>query len=290
MKTFLATTLLLVSISAFSQEKIYLWPDGAPMAKSKEDKDQPYLIAYYPSQKNSQQSAIVICPGGGYQMLADDHEGKQVAKWYNDLGVTAFILYYRLGTNSSGYQHPVPLMDADRALKTVRSNAAKWGLNPDKIGIMGFSAGGHLASSLGTHFTDGDESSKDPIEKVSSRPSFMVLGYPVISLVENYTHRGSMFNLLGNSPTKDEQLLMSNEKQVTNLTPPTFLVHTTEDSAVPVENSLFFYLALKQAGVPAELHVYEKGQHGLGMVNTKNEAFNSWADRLEDWLKLRAVL
>jgi len=290
MKLLLSLCLLIMSVKATAQEKIYLWPEGAPQAKSKEDKDQPYLMAYYPAQKNTMKSAIVVCPGGGYGMLADDHEGKQVAKWYTDRGVTAFILYYRLGFNSTGYTHPVPLMDADRALKAVRSNAAKWDLNPDKIGIMGFSAGGHLASSLGTHFSDGDKTSQDPVERVSSRPSFMVLGYPVISLEEPYTHRGSMFNLLGNTPSKEEQHLMSNEKQVTNLTPPTFLVHTTEDTAVPVENSLFFYLALKQAGVPAELHVYEKGQHGLGMVNTKNEVFNTWAGRLEDWLKVRGIL
>lgn len=290
MKYLLLLAALFLTCSSFAQEKIYLWPNGAPMAKSKEDKDQPYLVAYYPAQKNSQKSAVVICPGGGYQMLADDHEGKQVAKWYTDRGVTAFILYYRLGFHSTGYTHPVPLMDADRAVKMVRSNAQRWDITPEKIGIMGFSAGGHLASSLGTHFTDGDKTSKDPVEQVSSRPSFMVLGYPVISLVESYTHRGSMFNLLSDTPSKEEQYLMSNEKQVTNLTPPTFLVHTTEDSAVPVENSLFFYLALKQAGVPAELHVYEKGHHGLGMVNTKNEAFNSWAGRLEDWLKVRGVL
>jgi acetyl esterase/lipase len=290
MKYLLLLGIICISLNSFAQEKIYLWPDGAPMAKSKEDADQPYMMAYYPATKNAQKSAVVICPGGGYGHLADDHEGKQVAKWYNDRGVTAYVLYYRLGFHKSGYTHPVPLMDAERALRTVRANAGKWGLDPNKVGIMGFSAGGHLASSLGTHFTDGDKSSKDPIEKVSSRPNYMVLGYPVINMDDSFTHRGSMFNLLGDSPNKVEQTLMSNEKQVTNLTPPTFLVHTTEDSAVPVENSLYFYLALKKAGVPAEMHIYEKGAHGLGMVNTKNEIFNSWADRLADWLKVHQVI
>lgn len=282
--------LLLAATISKGQEKILLWPEGAPMSKGDSDKDQPYLLTFVPKIKNSLRSAVIICPGGGYNHLADDHEGKQIAKWFNDRGVTAFILYYRLGLNTSGYQHPVPLMDADRAMKLVRSKAKSWEINPGNIGMMGFSAGGHLVSTLGTHFNEGDKTSTDSVGRVSSRPDFLILGYPVISLIEDYTHTGSRDALLGKNP--DKQLLedLSNERQVTSDTPPTFLVHTHEDSAVPPQNSIAFYLACKEAGVPAELHIYEKGKHGLGMINPEHPVFSTWAERLEDWLKLREVM
>ncbi|MDH5379751.1 MAG: alpha/beta hydrolase [Cyclobacteriaceae bacterium] len=274
---------------SFAQEKIILWPDGAPLAKGNTDKDQPYMTVWKPETQNKLKSAVIIFPGGGYQMLADDHEGKQVAKWFNDRGVTAFILYYRLGMNSSGYQHPVPLMDAERAMQHVRYNAKKFNIEGTKIGVMGFSAGGHLASTLGTHFKEGEES-HDPLETVSSRPSFLILGYPVISFTEEFTHKGSRDNLIGKKPSQEEVVYLSNELQVTKNTPITFLVSTSEDKAVPPQNSIAFYLALQKAGVPAELHIYQKGRHGLGLINENDPVFSSWATRLEDWLTINNFL
>ena len=279
---------ILYSFEAMAQEKIYLWQDGAPMATGKTDKDQPYITVHVPKTQNKFHSAVIICPGGGYNMLADDHEGKQVAEWFNERGVAAFILYYRLG--SSGYKHPVPLMDADRALKLVRSGAKKWHIAEDKIGIMGFSAGGHLSSTLATHFTDKNMQSKDTIDHVSSRPDFLILGYPVISFTAEFTHTGSRRAILGNVPDQQTAKDLSNELQVSNLTPPTFLLHTDEDSGVPSLNSVYFYIACKKAGVPAELHIYEKGKHGLGLINKDQPVFSTWADRLNDWLKIRNVV
>jgi acetyl esterase/lipase len=220
-------------------------------------------------------------------MLADDHEGKQVAKWYNDRGITAFILYYRLGFYSSGYTHPVPLMDASRAVKLVRAKANEFKIDPGKIGILGFSAGGHLASTIGTQYTKGDKNANDPIEKVSSRPDYLVLVYPVISFTAEYSHTGSSKSLLGPEPDKKLLKELSTDLGVTAETPPTFLVHTDEDDGVPSLNSISFYVACKKAGVPAELHIYEKGKHGLGMINAEEPVFSTWAERLEDWLKIR---
>lgn len=283
--------MLIICVSfSYGQEKIVLWPQGAPMAKGKSDKDQPYLMAYFPEKKDAMNSAVIIAPGGGYYLLADDHEGKQVAEWFNKRGVTAFILYYRLGYHSSGYTHPVPLMDADRAVRLVRANAAKWKLDPAKIGMLGFSAGGHLTATLGTHFKVGDPKAKDPLDRVSSRPDYLVLAYPVISFTAPYAHSGSAEGLLGPEPDPALKQNLSNELQVTSQTPPSFLVHTDEDEGVPPQNSISFYLALKQAGVPAELHIYEKGPHGLGLTHPDHPAYSSWPDRLEDWLRIRKVV
>jgi acetyl esterase/lipase len=262
-----------------------LWPGGAPESQGIEDIDQPSLAPYLVPAGRGTGTAVIVCPGGGYGHLAMDHEGDQVAKWLNSLGVSAFVLKYRLGPK---YHHPVELWDAQRAIRTVRAKAAEYRLSPDRIGIMGFSAGGHLASTAGTHFDAGDPDNGDPINRVSSRPDFLVLCYPVISFGE-FAHQGSRRNLLGENPDPKLVESLSNETQVTARTPPTFLFHTTNDAAVPVENSVMFYAALRKAGVPAELHIYERGPHGVGLAQS-DEALSTWPARLADWLRVRGLL
>jgi len=203
----------------------------------------------------------VICPGGGYGGLAN-YEGEHYARFLNELGIVGFVLKYRLG--SSGYRHPIMLQDAARAIRTLRARAAEWKLNPQRIGIMGSSAGGHLASTLLTHFDSGKPDAADPIDRQSSRPDLGILCYPVITMGE-FTHQGSRNNLLGSDPSPELVRELSNELQVTKETPPCFIWHTDEDKAVPVENSLHFAQALRKAGVPFDLHVYQKGVHGLGL-------------------------
>jgi acetyl esterase/lipase len=261
-----------------------LYPNGTPNAAGDEDQDKPSLSFYLPARKNG--TAVVVCPGGGYGALAMDHEGRQIAEWLNSLGISAFVLKYRLGPR---YRHPSMLQDAQRAIRMVRSQADALGLAGDRIGIWGFSAGGHLASTAATHFDDGRAEAADPVERVSSRPDFAVLAYPVISFTTPYTHRGSKRNLLGDDP--DEKLVqsLSNELQVTPRTPPTFLFHTNEDTGVPPENSVLFYLALRKAGVPAELHIYERGRHGVGLAST-DATLSSWPARLADWFRTRGLL
>ena len=227
--------------------------------------------------------AVVVCPGGGYRGLAMDHEGRQIALWLNSQGIAAFVLKYRLGPR---YRHPAMLQDAQRAIRTVRARASSLGLAPNRVGIWGFSAGGHLASTAGTHFDDGNAGSADPIERAGSRPDFMVLAYPVISFTTEYVHRGSRTNLLGDNPDPALIEKLSSEKQVTARTPPAFLFHTNADKDVPPENSVLFYLALRRAGVPAEMHIYEEGPHGVGLAPF-DAALSSWPARLADWLRRR---
>ena len=215
-------------------------------------------------------------------MLAVDHEGRQIAEWLNARGVAAFVLRYRLGPR---YHHPIELGDAQRALRFVRFHAADYGVANDKIGIWGFSAGGHLASTAGTHFDAGNANAADPIDRLSSRPDFMILAYPVISFTTPYTHRGSLRNLLGDNPDPKLVASLSNETQVTSQTPPAFLFHTSTDTGVPPENSVLFYLALRKAGVPAEMHIYERGEHGVGLAPS-DPVLSTWPRRLEDWMKL----
>ena len=278
--------LFAAAISSFAgPETQLLWPDGAPGALGTEDTDRPALQICLPATK-AVGTGVVVCPGGGYGALALDHEGKQIADWLNSLGVAAFILKYRLGPR---YHHPAPLQDAQRALRTIRSNAQAFGIHPDHIGIWGFSAGGHLSATAGTHFDEGNPRAADPIERFSSRPDFLILAYPVISLSAEYSHRGSRKNLLGDAPDPALVENLSNEKQVTAETPPTFLFHTDEDSSVPAENSIAFYLALRKAGVPAEIHIYQRGPHGVGLA-TKDSALSSWPGRLADWMRIRGLL
>jgi len=229
---------------------------------------------------------VIVCPGGSYRALASNHEGRQVANWLNSLGVAAFVLKYRLGPR---YHHPVELGDAQRAIRMVRANAAQYGVSPDRVGIFGFSAGGHLASTTGTHFDTGNPADGDPIQRMSSRPDFLVLGYPVISFTTPYTHRGSLQNLLGDNPDPKLVENLSNELQVTAQTPPTFLFHTSEDKTVPVENSVLFYLALKKAGVPAEIHVFERGPHGVGL-DMMDPVLSKWSELLANWLRVHGWL
>lgn len=263
-----------------------LWPDGAPGALGEEEKDKPKLICYHLATKDAG-PALVICPGGGYGNLAMGHEGHDIARWANSLGMSAYILDYR--HRGKGYGHPIPLQDAQRAIRTVRANAADWHIDPAKIGILGFSAGGHLASSAITHFHDGTADADDVIEKVSSRPDFAVLCYPVIMFDSEFTHRGSQRNLLGDDA--DQELIdsLSSEKQVTEKTPPTFLFHTNADKGVPPENSIFFYLALRRAGVPAELHVFETGRHGVGLGKSILGT-GDWSVACAKWLANRGVI
>ncbi len=262
-----------------------LWPNGAPGAQGSEEIDIPTLAAYPAPEGRGVGTAVIVFPGGGYLHLSMDKEGDQIARWLNSLGVTAFVLKYRLGPK---YRHPIELGDAQRAIRTVRYKAAEYRIGADRIGIMGFSAGGHLASTAGTHFDAGKPDAADAIDRTSSRPDFLVLCYPVISFGQ-YAHQGSKNALLGPNPDPALVENLSNELQVTPQTPPTFLFHTTTDATVPVENSVLFYLALRKAGVPAEMHIYERGPHGVGLAQT-DEALSSWPARLADWLRIRGLL
>ena len=264
-----------------------LWPDGAPGAKGDKPADKPTLTVYLPDRDKAADSAVVICPGGGYGGLAVGHEGHDIARWLNGMGVAGIILEYR--HRGRGYGHPAPLHDAQRAIRTVRARAARWRVDPQKIGIMGFSAGGHLASTAGTHFDKGNSEARDPIERFSCRPDFMILCYPVIAFDEPYTHRGSQRNLLGQNADPELARSLSSEKQVTARTPPTFLFHTDEDTGVAAENSVFFYLALRRAKVPAELHVYRRGRHGLGLAS-KTPGTSSWSECCREWMRDRGLL
>jgi acetyl esterase/lipase len=275
-------------LPAFSQDSIYLWPSGAPGALGIATEDKPCLF-YYPAPKDkSCGTAIVICPGGGYAFLAMDHEGKQIAEWFNKRGVDAFILRYRLNTwDNKKYRYPAQFDDATRAMRWVRSNSTKYGYDKNRIGIIGFSAGGHLASTVGTHFDGGRLTATDPVERFSSRPDFLILAYPVISLTTEYTHRFSREMVVGKDLDPELTRFLSNELQVTSLTPPAFLFHTNADDGVPAENSVLFYLALRKANVPAELHIYQNGKHGLGLAQS-DPVLSSWPSRLEDWLRVNS--
>ena len=269
-----------LSVKASPETPIILWPVGAPGAVGQAPTDIPTLTPYLAPKDKATGAAIVVCPGGGYQHLAD-HEGGPVAEWLNSVGVTAFVLKYRLGPT---YHHPSQMLDAARAIRTVRARAREWGLDPQRIGILGFSAGGHLAATAGTHFTAGQAEATDPVERVSSRPDLMILIYPVITMRDS-THGGSKLNLLGKDPPPELLTLLSNEEQVTKETPPTFLVHTMTDTTVPVENSMMFAAALRKAGVPFEFHLYERGPHGFGLA-PGDPILSSWPGRCADWLRV----
>jgi pectinesterase len=263
-----------------SQTPIVLWPDGAPGALGKEAVDIPTLTPFLPLKEKATGAAIIVCPGGGYGHLAD-HEGAPVAEWLNSIGITAFVLKYRLGPR---YHHPAPLQDAARAIRTIRARALEWKIDPERIGILGFSAGGHLAATIATHFDSGKPDARDSIERVSSRPGLAILIYPVITMRDK-THAGSKKNLLGDNPLPELIALLSNEEQVTRETPPTFLVHTMTDTAVPVENSQMFAAALRKAGVPFEFHLYERGPHGFGL-GRDDPILSTWPARCADWLRI----
>ncbi len=262
-------------------QRVLLWPDGAPGAVGNEEQDQPSITVYPPPADKANGMALVICPGGGYQHLALDHEGKQIADWVNSLGGTAFVLRYRLAPR---YKHPAPMNDVQRAIRIVRARADEWKIDPNRVAIIGFSAGGHLASTAATHFDQGKSDSPDSIEAQSSRPDYVILGYPVIAMATEYAHAGSRNNLFGANPDPKLVEEFSNERKVTSETPPTFLMHTSTDTAVPPENSILFYMALQKAGVPAELHIYDHGPHGVGLGG-KDPALSTWPGLCAEWLR-----
>jgi acetyl esterase/lipase len=263
-----------------------LWEDDAPQSVGKSDADVPSISVFLPPEWHAAGAGIVICPGGAYKLLMSSYEGDDIARWLNSFGVAGFVLKYRIAPR---YRYPAPALDAQRAIRYVRHHAARFGIRPDRVGIIGFSAGGHLASTVLTHFDRGAPGSADPVERESSRPDFGILAYPIITLRAPWTHAESVENLLG--PNPDHALIddLSNELHVTSATPPTFLFHTGEDSAVPPENSILFYSALRRAGVPAEIHVFPHGPHGVGLANGHGKAprvpsLLGWPLSAEAWL------
>ena len=299
MKNTLLLLLLLMVNSFFAQDTIMqLWPkDKIPnhlKSVEKEIHEQneilriskvqvPTIEVYLPSRRDATGEAVLIFPGGGYGILAYDWEGTDIAKFLNSKGIAGIVVKYRLPSDISQTDKKyVPLLDAQRAVRLVRGNAEKFNIKPNKIGIIGFSAGGHLASTLGTHFNEKVYEPIDRIDDESARPDFMALGYPVISFGE-MTHLGSKKNLIGENPTSELVNYFSNEKQVTELTPPTFLLHATDDTVVPVENSLLFYKAVKDKGVSVTMHIYPKGGHGFGL-GLHDEHLKDWGNRMLNWI------
>lgn len=283
----LAAALTLAQTGTPGAQKVeLLYPDGAPGAVGDTPADKPTLNLYLPPADKANGTAVVVLPGGGYGGLADSHEGKDPAEYLNKQGIAAFVLRYR---HAPRYKHPTPLQDAQRALRSVRARAKDFKLDPARIGIWGFSAGGHLASTAATQWEDAKPDATDPLQRVSSRPDFAILCYPVITLEAPYAHMGSRNNLLGKDADAKLVESLCNERRVTDKTPPTFLFHTGTDTAVPPENSILFYQALRKAKVPAELHIYEKGPHGVGLA-AKDEVLSSWPERLTAWLKTRGLI
>jgi acetyl esterase/lipase len=290
--TYLLCAFLLAADPAPAPTAFDLWPEGKiPGPVSTDPKNVPTLTVYLPAKDVANGTAVVVCPGGGYSGRATGHEGTQIADWLTKRGVAAFVLKYRTASESKIKPplEPGPMLDVQRAIRTVRANAEKYGIDPKRVGVWGFSAGGHLASTAATHFDDGDKDAADPIAKQSCRPDFAILSYPVITMTEK-THGGSKNNLLGPNPDPKKVDFYSNEKQVTDKTPPTFLFHTVEDKAVPIENSRMFKAACEKAGVPVELVEYEKGQHGVGLGLGAKFPYAEWSVKLEEWLTKRGLL
>lgn len=281
----------LVLAAAPEPTPVPLWGDTIPGPTSSEKGNVPTLTAYLPPADKATGAAVVVCPGGGYSGRATGHEGKEIADWLTARGVAAFVLKYRT-VNESKVKAPLqpgPMLDVKRAIRTVRAKAADLKLDPKRVGVWGFSAGGHLASTAATHFDAGKPDAADPVERQSSRPDFAILAYPVITMGPA-THGGSKNNLLGPNPDPKLVEFYSNEKQVTDKTPPTFLFHTAEDKAVPIENSRLFKAACEKHKVPVELVEYEKGQHGVGLGLKSGLPLADWSTRLEAWMKGRGLL
>jgi acetyl esterase/lipase len=286
------STLLLSVLVAADPAPMPLWGDKIPGPTSSDPANIPTLTARLAPADKATGAAVVVCPGGGYSGRATDHEGAQIADWLNARGVHAFILKYRTA-NESKVKPPIepgPMLDVQRAIRTVRAKAKDWGVDPKRIGVWGFSAGGHLASTAATHFDAGDTKATDAIDQASSRPDFAILAYPVISMKEGVTHTGSRNNLIGAKADAKKVEFYSNELHVTKDTPPTFLFHTVEDKAVLIENSKLFEAALKKAGVEGcKLYVEEKGPHGIGLGQKLKEP-SKWPAELEGWMKERGLL
>ena len=266
-------------------ETVPLWANGAPGALGTADDDKP-TITIFRTTLRPNGTAVIVAPGGGYARLSMNNEGRQVAAWFNAMGVTAFVLKYRLGPR---YHHPIELGDAQRAIRLARSRAGDLGVLPDRIGMMGFSAGGHLTATAGTLFDDGDPSAPDPVDRLSSRPDFLILAYPVISFDPAIAHAGSVRMLVGDQPDQKLRELLSPELHVTAKTPPSFLFTTNADTTVPPENTVRFYLALRQAKVHAEMHIFENGAHGGGLW-LSDPALSLWPQLLANWMRGRGLL
>ncbi len=263
-----------------------LWPNGAPGALGREDADIPTITVYLPRDISANMTAVIVCPGGGYEHLSMNQEGRQVASYLNSLGMASVVLKYRLGPK---YHHPIELGDAQRAIRTLRARAAEYSIGPDRIGIMGFSAGGHLAVSASTHFDDGNPAAPDPLDRPSSRPDFAVLGYPVVSMSAPWTHQGSKRALLGENPDPELARSLSGENAVTDKTPLTFIFQTNADTTVPAENAVQYFLALRKAHVKAEMHVFENGPHGVGL-DLNDPALSEWPRLLTNWFRVNGLL
>ncbi|MDA7922053.1 alpha/beta hydrolase [Verrucomicrobiales bacterium] len=273
-------------VSSLLAEQVPLWSEGkTPYAKPIDDETKSPSISVYSTKgsPNHTGAAVVICPGGGYGGLAKDHEGHQPAQWFNEQGVSAFVLQYRLGSQKQHY--PAQLADVQRAIRWVRAQAGEFGLAKDRIAVMGFSAGGHLASMAATLYDENAYEASDSIDEVSARPDFAILCYPVISLDSEFTHRGSRKNLLGPDQVDEEALAtkLSTDKNITAETPPTFLFQTNADTSVPAENATRFFLALREHGVPVEFHCYQNGPHGIGLYRG-DPILGGWSDLLKNWL------
>lgn len=263
---------------------IQIW-DKVPGAKGNGPDDIPTLTVYLPEKEKNTSSFVIICPGGGYGGLSIKQEGYWPAEWFQSIGIGSAVLKYRIP--KKGYRHPSPLNDLQRAIRLVRSKCKDWNITPDRIGIMGGSAGGHLVSCAATHFDEGDAKDPDLIQKQSSRPDFLIMLYPVISMSENnsFTHKGSRYNLLGPEPTVETMEYLSSEKHVTSRTPPTFIVLANDDNVVEPTNSVVFYMALRQAGVPAEIHIFASGSHGFGYRRNSKSPVAQWTTLLIAWMK-----
>jgi acetyl esterase/lipase len=284
--------ILLCLPSASSAQAVYLWPNGAPGAKGTNEFDKP-TITPYPASVKPNGAAVVVLPGGGYSGLASDHEGIQPAKWLNGLGVSAFVVKYRLGSN--GYRHPIEMWDGQRAVRWVRANAKRYGIDPKRVGILGFSAGGHLASTVSTHYDTGSAAAADTVDRHSCRPDWSILAYPVVTMDLSFTHSGSRTNLLGNSPSQILVDSLSNEKQVTAKTPPAFLFHAKDDGVVPVKNAQAYHDSLAKRGVAVELKLYDRGGHGFGLANgvggaPKDTVLATWAGLAVKWMGAQGFL
>jgi len=296
-KLFFMLVLMAAFQFAVAQNIMKLWPNGAPgnnecpqpeetfNGKMVRFVSEPTLTIYLPEKAKNTGVAVVICPGGGYFIEAMDHEGYQYAEYLQSHGIAGIVLKYRLPYG----HHEIPLIDVQHAMRTVRYNAASWGIDPGKIGISGFSAGGHLASTAATHYDKGKSASDNPVEKVSCRPDFAVLVYPVVTFNELWGHMGSRENLIGKNHDLKLIHYYSNELQVTSNTPATFLVLADDDETVDPKNSIEFYSALKEKGIPAELHIFREGGHGFGMTK-KGKPHDQWPELLMDWLKAEKIV